>query len=80
MYKALSNPLTICLSLCEQNRVCFDFKICSKKEAVADEDKSNDKQDLSESKEIDSENQLFHEQNITQTDFPDDTVITFRWL
>lgn len=42
---------------------------------VKDEDKSHDNQDMNESKEIDNNNQLFHEENITKTGVSDNTVI-----
>lgn len=42
---------------------------------VKDEDKSHDNQDMNESKEIDNNNQLFHEENITKTSVSDNTVI-----
>lgn len=42
---------------------------------VKDEDKSHDNQDMNESKEIDSNNQLVHEENITKTGVSDYTVI-----
>lgn len=47
---------------------------------VTDEDKSHEKQDLDEAEQIDTNNQLFHEQNIAQTDVPDYTVITYHCL
>lgn len=47
---------------------------------VTDEDKSHDKQDLDKAKQIDTNNQLSYEQNITQTDVPDYTVITYHCL
>lgn len=42
---------------------------------VKDEDKSHDNQDMNESKEIDNNSQLFHEENITKTGVSDNTVI-----
>lgn len=49
-------------------------------QTVTDEDKSYEKQDLDEAEQIDTNNQLFHERNIAQTDVPDYTVITYHCL
>uniref|UniRef100_A0A8W8JDE2 B box-type domain-containing protein n=1 Tax=Magallana gigas TaxID=29159 RepID=A0A8W8JDE2_MAGGI len=43
-------------------------------QTVTDEDKSHEKQDLDEAEQIDTNNQLFHERNIAQTDVPDYTM------
>lgn len=42
---------------------------------VRDEDKSHDKQDMNKSNDIGNNNQLFHEENISQIGVPDYTVI-----
>lgn len=49
-------------------------------QTVTDEDKSYEKQDVDEAEQIDTNNQLFHERNIAQTDVPDYTVITYHCL
>lgn len=58
----------------------FNFQRDCVQRTVTDEDKSHDKQDLDESKQIDTNSQLFIEQNIAQTDFSDYTVITYHCL
>lgn len=49
-------------------------------QTVTDEDKSHEKQDLDEAEQTDTNNQLFHERNIAQTDVPDYTVIPYYCL
>lgn len=58
----------------------FNFQRGCVQRTVTDEDKSHDKQDLDKAKQIDTNNQLSYEQNITQTDVPDYTVITYHCL
>lgn len=58
----------------------FNFQRGCVQRTVTDEDKSHEKQDLDEAEQIDTNNQLFHERNIAQTDVPDYTVITYHCL
>lgn len=65
---------------CEQHILFFYFQRGCVQRTVTDEDKSHDKQDVDKAKQIDTNNQLSYEQNITQTDVPDYTVITYHCL
>lgn len=58
----------------------FNFQRGCVQRTVTDEDKSHDKPNLDKSKQSDTDNQLLHEQNSAQTDFPDSMVITYHCL